>query len=259
MIARMFACVVAVALALWATAAYPATLIGDAKAESGQSFVFAAGPCSEGLSVEWREASGGLAAREKVALEGAGWVRYRLERPNVGQLIEAQRVGNRLNLRHVRDGKVKEQQLTVSDDLVAGPLLIRRLQAALPRLRAGGLLELDYLIADQGAVLRLRIQRDTGKRDAGPLGVVEAPLPAGLVRLRMEAASPWMRPFVPQTFLTFDAQGELAVMEGRFLPVGGTAERAQPLAGVLNLRPMTFDPAQSLVAMQSICNSPDLS
>lgn len=245
----MFVRLLAVVLSWSATAAFPATLIGDARAENGQSFSFAAGPCREGLYAEWHDAEGLIVAREKVALEGAGWVRYQLERPNVAQFIEASRVGNRLRIDSRRNGKSKRQEITVNDDLVAGPLLIRRLQAALPRLRAGEAIELDYLIADQAAVLKLKIQRETAANTVLPLAT-------GSVRLRMEAASPWMRPFVPQTFLTFDATGELAAVQGRFLPLAGTAERSQPLAGVLSLR---FAGSESLVAMQSICNSPDLS
>lgn len=249
------------------------TLLGDAKAENGQSFAFAAGQCAHGLFVEWRDEAGRVAAREEVSLSGESWSQYRLERPNVGQVIEGVRVGDRLRLITHRQGERKEQEISVTDEVVAGPLLIRRLQAALSQLRQGEPLELDYLIADQGATLRLKVQRVESNPGPGTgmgpgTGAGRATRAAGSVRLRMEAASPWMRPFVPQTFLTFDARGELVAMQGRFLPLAGTASRSQPLAGVLSLRPATFDGAvdgalnsgrQSLVAMQSSCNMTDLS
>lgn len=266
---RLF--VVAVGLAGSLPSVAATTLLGDAKAESGQSFAFAAGQCAHGLFVEWRDGAGRLAAREEVSLMGQSWSHYRLERPNVGQVIEGVRVGDRLTLVTTRQGERKEQALSVTDEVVAGPLLIRRLQAALTTLRQGEPLELDYLIADQGATLRLKIQRveiDPRTRAGAGTGAGRATHAAGSVRLRMEAASPWMRPFVPQTFLTFDARGEFVAMQGRFLPLAGTASRSQPLAGVLSLRPATFDGAvdgalnsgrQSLVAMQSSCNMTDLS
>ena len=233
---RLF--VVAVGLAGSLPSVAATTLLGDAKAESGQSFAFAAGQCAHGLFVEWRDGAGRLAAREEVSLMGQSWSHYRLERPNVGQVIEGVRVGDRLTLVTTRQGEP---------------------------------LELDYLIADQGATLRLKIQRveiDPRTRAGAGTGAGRATHAAGSVRLRMEAASPWMRPFVPQTFLTFDARGEFVAMQGRFLPLAGTASRSQPLAGVLSLRPATFDGAvdgalnsgrQSLVAMQSSCNMTDLS
>lgn len=252
-------CVVAAVLGASLPTVAATTLLGDAKAENGQSFAFAAGQCAHGLFVEWRDDAGRLAAREEVSLSGESWTHYRLERPNVGQMIEGVRVGDRLRLITHRQGERKEYEISVTDAVVAGPLLIRRLQAALPSLRQGEPLELDYLIADQAATLRLKVQR---------VETLPATRAAGSVRLRMEAASPWMRPFVPQTFLTFDARGELVAMQGRFLPLAGTASRSQPLAGVLSLRPATFDGVvdgalnssrQSLVAMQSSCNMTDLS
>lgn len=253
--------VVAVALAGAANGLAATSLLGDAKAENGQSFAFVAGQCGPGLFVEWRDRQGALAAREEVSLSGERWTHYRLERPNVGQLIEGSRSGGRLTIRNHRDGKVKVQDIAVTEDVVAGPLLIRRLQAQWPRLSAGKAVELDYLIADQAATLRLRIQRDVAV--SGPLSGAW-PAFGDTVRLRMEAAQPWMRPFVPQTWLTFDARGNLIAMQGRFLPLAGTRTRQEPLTGLLSLRSANFGEdargdGESLVSMQSICNMRDLS
>ena len=243
---------VAVALGASPTTAFT-HMVGEAVTDSGKRFSFSTGQCGQRLFVEWRDPQGRLAASEDVELTADDWSRYRLERPTIHQKIIGSVVGHELTLDIERDGVIERKQVTLKAPLVAGPLLIRRLQRALPTLRAGEPLELDYLIADQATVLRLRIQRerDTG----GPLlGSVTAGV--GILRVRVQAASPWMRPFVPETWLTFDAEDELITMRGRLLPLEGSASRPQPLAGVLNLHPLA---SSSLRAMQSSCNRRSLS
>ena len=228
-------------------------IMGEAIADSGKRFSFSAGQCGQRIFVEWRDTEGQLAAREEVELTAEGWSRYRLERPTIHQKIIGSVVGRELTLDIERDGVFERNQVTLKRPLVAGPLLIRRLQAALPTLRAGETLELDYLIADQAVVLRLRIQRE---RDTGGPLVGSMTEGAGVLRVRIQAASPWMRPFVPETWLTFDAEDELIAMRGRLLPLEGPASRPQPVAGVLNLHQLA---SSSLTAMQSSCNRPALS
>jgi hypothetical protein len=247
------------------------SVVGQAVADSGQAFTFAAGACGPQLFVEWRDGEGTLAAREittreSTMSEAQDWVYYRLERPNVGQSIEGRKQGRELTLTIERDGQRKVKRMTLSNGVIAGPLLIPRLQSALPALREGQSLELDYLIADQAAVLRLRVEREA---HSGQAHSRQANLGQGQVRLRMEAASPWMRPFVPQTWLTFDARGELTQMEGRLLPLQGSVRRPLPLTGVLNVSSLNSESAlaasigsslaSSLMAMQSSCNRADLS
>ncbi len=242
------------------------SVVGQAVADSGQAFTFAAGACGPQLFVEWRDGEGTLAARESTTRESTtseaqDWVYYRLERPNVGQSIEGRKQGRELTLTIERDGQRKVKRMTLSNGVIAGPLLIPRLQSALPALREGQSLELDYLIADQAAVLSLRVEREAHSGQAN--------LGQGKVRLRMEAASPWMRPFVPHTWLTFDARGELTQMEGRLLPLQGSVRRPLPLTGVLNVSSLNSESAlaasigsslaSSLMAMQSSCNRADLS
>ena len=256
------------------------SVVGQAFAESGHAFTFAAGACGPQLFVEWRDAEGTLAARESTTRgttspegttpestkpDAQDWVHYRLERPNVGQSIEGRKRGRALTLTIERDGQRQVKRMTLSDGVIAGPLLIPRLQSALPALREGQSLELDYLIADQAAVLRLRVEREP---QLGRAYSAEAKFEQGHVRLRMEAASPWMRPFVPQTWLTFDARGELTQMEGRLLPLQGSVRRPLPLTGVLNVSSLNSESAlaasigsslaSSLMAMQSSCNRADL-
>lgn len=228
-------------------------IVGEAVTDSGKRFAFSAGQCGQRLFVEWRDAQGRLAAIEDVELTAGDWSSYRLERPTIHQKIIGSVVGRELTLQIERDGVLERKQFTLKAPLVAGPLLIRRLQAALPTLRAGEPLELDYLIADQASVLRLRIQRE---RDAGQGLFGSVTDGADILRVRIQAASPWMRPFVPETWLTFDAEDELITMRGRLLPLEGSASRPQPLAGVLNLHPLA---SSSLRAMQSSCNRRSLS
>jgi hypothetical protein len=61
---------------------------GEAADAAGRYLVNAS-RCGERLSTEWRHPDGTLAAYEEVELAEGRWVRYRLQRANVGQDLRA--------------------------------------------------------------------------------------------------------------------------------------------------------------------------
>jgi len=221
---------------------------GEAEVTRGDSngtrMAFEALGCGEWLHSKWRDGGGRVVAKEELVFEGDRWVRYRLHRPNIAQDVMAQRTaaGYRLTIRQGDTSRTVE--LTARGELLAGPTLISHVSASLPALRAGKVDEFDYLIAEQGMVLRLRARFDSTAAD-------------GSTAVRLEAASLLLRVFVPPTLLRFDRQGELLSMTGRLVPQAGDAKNPQSLDGVLRLRPAAL--AASASRMQSSCNKPELS
>lgn len=58
----------------------------------------------------------------------------------------------------------------------------------------------------------------------------------GGVTVRVAAASPMLRPFVPATLLRFSVEGALLAVSGRLLPHLGTARAPRPVDGELRVR-----------------------
>lgn len=198
-----------------------------------QRYSVSASRCGERLSTEWRRPDGVLVAKEEVELVEGRWVRYRLQRPNIGQDLRAERRGTTVTLVDgARPGRAPTR-LAGRVSLVAGPELVPFLQARFDELRAGRAVEFDYLVAERSMIL----------------GFVARTRPAtGRLVVELEASSVLLRPFVPETVLEFAADGGLSKVTGRMLPVAGDARDPTPLDGVLRM-----------LTTQSSCNTRSLS
>lgn len=223
-------------------------LSGDAQvvagAGEGPRFRVDAWRCQNEVHSRWRGGDGRVVAEEELAFEGERWVRYRLQRPTVAQDVVATREGESLRL-VIRNGESRKQiTLATTQTVLAGPMLVDHLSEKLPRLRAGKAVEFDYLVPDHGLVLRLRATLEGSARTSES-------------RVRVEAASLLMRPFVPNTKLVFDDSGVLRLMSGRLLPQLGDVTKPKSLDGVLRVKTVNVSGDPS--SMQSTCNRPAVS
>ncbi len=223
-------------------------LSGDAQvaagAGEGPRFRVDAWRCQNEVHSRWRGGDGRVVAEEELAFEGERWVRYRLQRPTVAQDVVATREGEALRL-VIRNGESRKQiTLATTQTVLAGPMLVDHLSEKLPRLRAGKAVEFDYLVPDHGLVLRLRATLEGSARTSES-------------RVRVEAASLLMRPFVPNTKLVFDDSGVLRLMSGRLLPQLGDVTKPKSLDGVLRVKTVNVSGDPS--SMQSTCNRPAVS
>jgi hypothetical protein len=223
-------------------------LSGDAQvaagAGEGPRFRVDAWRCQNEVHSRWRGGDGRVVAEEELAFEGERWVRYRLQRPTVAQDVVATREGETLRL-VIRSGESRKQiTLATTQTVLAGPMLVDHLSEKLPRLRAGKAVEFDYLVPDHGLVLRLRATLEGSARTSES-------------RVRVEAASLLMRPFVPNTKLVFDDSGVLRLMSGRLLPQLGDVTKPKSLDGVLRVKTVNVSGDPS--SMQSTCNRPAVS
>jgi hypothetical protein len=236
-------------------------LTGDAEvadgSKSGVRFGFDAWRCGQSVRSSWRQRDGRVVAEEKLDLEGERWVRYQLRRHNLAQDVVAVRAEGEVTLT-IRNGEaLRRVTLKAGDGLLAGPTLVSHVATALPRLQQGQPLEFDYLIAEQGMVLRLRASADPDRAGSR----LAAGSVAGDTVVHIEAASMLLRPFVPATTLVFDAAGGLRSMTGRLLPQAGDITKPKSLDGVLRIRPVQVAGLEPRMqsGMQSGCNNPDLS
>ena len=125
-------------------------------------------------------------------------------------------------------------------EVLAGPTLITHLQSKLPELRRGRPVEMQYLVAEQAMVLGLRASATRYGAD-------------GRTNLRVEASSALLRPFVPTTLISFDADGRFVGMQGRLLP---QKQRGVPLDGVIRV---TYPTGMRVASMKSSCNKSTVS
>jgi len=222
-------------------------LVGEAEvsngAQRGTRMAFEAQRCGDSMRSVWRDAEQRIVAEEDLLFVGERWVRYRLQRLNVGVDVTAQRETDGIRVTIRRGEATREVRLRSAESLMVGSTLVSFLAAAMPNLRAGRTVDFDYLVADRGTSVRLRAKLVSG---AAPRGAA----------VRLEAASPMLRPFVPPTQLQFDERGELQSMAGRLVPQGGDATNPQSLEGVLRLRPVILSANASRV--QYGCNKGDV-
>jgi hypothetical protein len=202
------------------------------EASEGRRYLVDASRCGDRLSTEWRDLEGSVVAYEEVELSGGRWVRYRLQRTNIGQDLRAERRGDVVTITdRSRPGR-SPAQVNGRGDLVAGPQLVFFLQSRLADLRAGRRIELQYLLADRGTAL----------------GFIARGESVGTgTRVALEASAALARPFVPTTTFEFGADGGLRQVSGRMLPVTGDAKSPKALDGVLRMN-----------AAQSSCNRKSL-
>lgn len=228
------------AILLAATArAEDASLNADAevtgKAERGARFELGGGRCGAVGYSEWRDAAGAVLAREELLYGEMGWQRYRLQRLSIAQDVDATREGSVIRV-EIRDGERRRQaRLEVNGEVLAGPTLITHLQSKLRDLRRGSPVELQYLVAEQAMVLGLRATATSYGAD-------------GRTNLRVEASSAFLRPFLPTTLISFDADGRFVGMQGRLLP---QRQRGVPLDGVIRV---TYPTGMRFASMKSTCN-----
>lgn len=193
----------------------------------GQRWNVAAWQCGPRLGIEWRTPDGRLSASEDVVLDAATPGRlalYRLVRENIGQQVEGVVRDGVLELEIRSAGSTRRARVTATPGLLAGPMLVRHAQRNLDALRLGRELKVDYLLGERAAVIALRL---TAERDAAV---------GGGVTVRVAAASPILRPFVPETLLRFSVEGALLAVSGRLLPHLGTARAPRPVDGELQVR-----------------------
>lgn len=245
---------------LGGTLALALLLSGDAQAVdgagNGKSFGFVAWGCGSRVRSQWRQHDGRVVAEETLDLEGGRWMRYRLQRHNVRQEVVAIRSGREIVVTIRKGESQRRVSLRPTGELLAGPTLVSHLAEALPTLQAGRPMEFDYLIAEQGIVLRLRATATAQGGVEGPAATGSQGF-RGAVVVRVEAASVLLRAFVPATTLTFDAAGGLRSLSGRLLPQTGDVTKPKSLDGVLHFE--AAETARSSSRMQSVCNTTDLS
>lgn len=210
----------------------------------GTRFHLEAWTCSSGLVSRWWDIDASLVAQETMRIDSGRWVEYRLERPAAAQQILARREGDTIHIDFRQGDRVKTRIVRASRDVLAGPSLVSFLAERLPSLRRGEGLRLDFLVPEHALVITLRAQQ------AGLL-------PDGRINVRLEAENPWVRPFVPTTYLTFDSADQFVSLRGRLVPVSLRAGRLDPLDGILTVQ--ASDVARPRVAsMQSGCNTRSL-
>jgi hypothetical protein len=202
-------------------------------ADASGRYLVNASRCGERLSTEWRHPDGTLAASEEVELAEGRWVRYRLQRANIGQDLQAERRGDVVTITDGSPSARTPTRLSGRGTLLAGPELVLFLQSRLSDLRAGRSVTFQYLLADRGTTLGFVAR-----------GAAEG---AG-TRVSLEASSALAKPFVPTTRFLFADDGGLREVVGRMLPVAGSAKAPKPLDGVLRM-----------TATQSSCNKKSLS
>ena len=202
-------------------------------ADASGRYLVNASRCGERLSTEWRHPDGTLAASEEVELAEGRWVRYRLQRANIGQDLRAERRGDVVTITDGSPSARTPTRLSGRGTLLAGPELVFFLQSRLSDLRAGRSVTFQYLLADRGTTLGFVAR-----------GAAEG---AG-TRVTLEASSALAKPFVPNTRFLFADDGGLREVVGRMLPVAGSTKAPKPLDGVLRM-----------TATQSSCNRKSLS
>jgi hypothetical protein len=202
-------------------------------ADASGRYLVNASRCGERLSTEWRHPDGTLAASEEVELAEGRWVRYRLQRANIGQDLQAERRGDVVTITDGSPSARTPTRLSGRGTLLAGPELVFFLQSRLSDLRAGRSVTFQYLLADRGTTLGFVAR-----------GAAEG---AG-TRVTLEASSALAKPFVPTTRFLFADDGGLREVVGRMLPVAGSTKAPKPLDGVLRM-----------TATQSSCNRKSLS
>ena len=202
-------------------------------ADASGRYLVNASRCGERLSTEWRHPDGTLAASEEVELAEGRWVRYRLQRANIGQDLRAERRGDVVTIKDGSPSARTPTRLSGRGTLLAGPELVFFLQSRLSDLRAGRSVTFQYLLADRGTTLGFVAR-----------GAAEG---AG-TRVTLEASSALAKPFVPTTRFLFADDGGLREVVGRMLPVAGSTKAPKPLDGVLRM-----------TATQSSCNRKSLS
>lgn len=202
-------------------------------ADAAGRYLVNASRCGERLSTEWRHPDGTLAASEEVELAEGRWVRYRLQRANVGQDLRAERRGDVVTITDGSPSARSPMQISGRGTLLAGPELVFFLQSRLSDLRAGRSVAFQYLLADRGTTLGF-VARGT---------VEEAE-----TRVTLEPSSVLAKPFVPTTRFLFADDGGLREVVGRMLPVAGSTKAPKPLDGVLRMS-----------GAQSSCNKKSLS
>ena len=204
-----------------------AVIRGEAADAAGRYLVNAS-RCGERLLTEWRHPDGTLAASEEVELAEGRWLRYRLQRTNVGQDLRAERRGDVVTITDGSSSARTPIRISGRGTLLAGPELVLFLQSRLSDLRAGRSVAFQYLLADRGTTLGFVAR-----------GVAEG----AETRVTLEASSVLAKPFVPTTRFLFADDGGLREVVGRMLPVAGTSKAPKPLDGVLRM-----------TAAQSSCN-----
>lgn len=202
-------------------------------ADASGRYLVNASRCGERLSTEWRHPDGTLAASEEVELAEGRWVRYRLQRANIGQDLRAERRGDVVTITDGSPSARTPTRLSGRGTLLAGPELVLFLQSRLSDLRAGRSVTFQYLLADRGTTLGFVAR-----------GAAEG---AG-TRVTLEASSALAKPFVPTTRFLFADDGGLREVVGRMLPVAGSTKAPKPLDGLLRM-----------TSAQSSCNKKSLS
>ena len=179
--------------------------------------------CMRMVTMEWRLPSHGLAATEELVADGANWSRYRLTRDNLAASFEAQRRGDAIELVLQRgDGKPPQHKkfLGVPQGVLVGPALAVYLHDNLASLRRGSSLDFDFLVVDHALILGLRARPIDYGTD-------------GSIRVKVEASSPLMRPFVPTTTMIFAPEGKLSSLSGMLPLQDGTARQPISLEGTV--------------------------
>lgn len=225
-----------------AWAEMPATVAGVAHVSSaaarGLRFDVSGRRCDDQWEQLWYAADGTLVAHENVQVSAGRWQQYRLVRPPAAQSFVAERDGSVIRLTSRHGSRQSTQLIRTDSDVLAGPTLIPYLVTHGERLRRGEMTTVQFLVPDQGLVLGLRVQRTVLGAD-------------GYWGVKLDAESSWLRPFVPATYFTFDAQDRLMSMQGRLLPLWVRRSGSEPLEGILSLSPS--------VGMKSVCNTKKLS
>jgi hypothetical protein len=172
--------------------------------------------CGAVVRTRWFDASHVLLAFDELQAPEARLARYRLWRPNIGQWTDMKRDGTSLSIERHEAGAVRTVQLTVSENIAAGPMLVLDAVNGRSQIESGNPVQVSYAVPEQMAAYDLNLSRMSAPVGAG----------GGIV----VTASSWViRPFMHPVEFYFDAQGALTRMRGRVLPVMGTAARPEPM------------------------------
>ena len=172
--------------------------------------------CGALVRTRWFDASHVLLASDELEAPDARLARYRLWRANIGQWTDIRRDGTSLSIeRHDADAD-HNVQLTVGENIAAGPMLVLNAVRGRAQIESGSPLQVSYAVPEQLAAYDLNLSRMNS-----PPGS-----PGGIV---VTAASWLIRPFMHPVEFYFDAHGDLTRMRGRVLPVMGSAAHPEPM------------------------------
>jgi len=171
--------------------------------------------CGPMLRTTWYDAANVLIATDELEVQENRLIRYRYWRPNIGEWASVVRKGAKIRIERSSEGRLRSAELAAGDDIAVGPMMAMVAERGLGQLAHGVSLSISYAVPEQFAAYDFT------------LTLVAAD--GGARHVRVEPGSWLLRKLVRPVNLHFDASGAFSRIQGRVLPVAGSASAPQPL------------------------------